>query len=174
MKKTLILIGIILSGVGIDQLTKILVSSNMSLYESFAVIPKVFNITYIQNRGAAFGMLSEHRWVFLIISTVAIAAIIFYMLKYKPKSKLERIAIAFMAGGGIGNMFDRIILGYVIDFIDFYAFPKVWSYIFNVADSFVCIGAGLLILYLIQEMIKEAKLLKEAKNEKLGEEENEN
>ena len=86
------------------------------------------------------------------------------MIKFKPQSKLERVAIAFMAGGGIGNMVDRILLGYVIDFIDFYAFPKVWSYVFNVADSFVCIGAGLLVLYLVQEMIKETKALKAAKN----------
>jgi signal peptidase II len=107
-------------------------------------------------------MLADHRWIFLVISTVAIIAIIIYMLKFKPKSKLEIIAIAFMAGGGIGNMIDRIALGYVIDFIDFYAFPEVWSYIFNVADSFVCVGAGLLILYLVLELIKEAKTIKTA------------
>ena len=157
----------------LDQLTKWLAVIFLKGSAPAIIIKNVFRFTYLENRGAAFGMLSEHRWVFLIISTVAIAAIIFYMIKFKPKSKLERIAIAFMAGGGIGNMIDRILLGYVIDFIDFYAFPKVWSYIFNVADSFVCIGAGLLVLYLIQEMIKEAKAIKKAKSEGITEEENE-
>ena len=155
-----IVIGIIF----LDQLTKWLAVIFLKGSAPAIVIKNVFRFTYLENRGAAFGMLSEHRWVFLVISTVAIIAIIFYMIKFKPKSKLERVAIAFMAGGGIGNMVDRIALGYVIDFIDFYAFPKVWSYIFNVADSFVCIGAGLLVLYLMREMIKETKTLKAAKS----------
>ena len=156
-----IIIGIIF----FDQLTKWLAVIFLKGNGPAIVIKDVCRFTYLENRGAAFGMLSDHRWVFLVISTIAIIAIIIYMIKCKPKSKLERVAIAFMAGGGIGNMVDRIALGYVIDFIDFYAFPKVWSYIFNVADSFVCIGAGLLVLYLVQEMIKEAKALKNSKTE---------
>lgn len=164
-----IVIGIIF----LDQLTKWLAVIFLKGSAPAVIIKNVFRFTYLENRGAAFGMLSEHRWVFLIISTVAIVAIIFYMIKFKPKSKIERVAIAFMAGGGIGNMVDRIALGYVIDFIDFYAFPKVWSYIFNVADSFVCIGAGLLVLYLVQEMIKEAKAIKAAKSDEKNEEQNE-
>ena len=155
-----IIIGIIF----LDQLTKWLAVIFLKGNASAIVIENVFRFTYLENRGAAFGMLSDQRWIFLIISTVAIIAIIFYMIKFKPKSKLEIVAIAFMAGGGIGNMIDRIALGYVIDFIDFYAFPQIWSYVFNVADSFVCIGAGLLVLYLVQELIKESKALKAAKN----------
>lgn len=154
-----IIVGIIF----LDQLTKWLAVIFLKANGPAIIIKNVFRFTYLENRGAAFGMLSEHRWVFLIISTVAIIAIIIYMVKWRPESKLQRVAIAFMAGGGIGNMIDRIALGYVIDFIDFYAFPKVWSYIFNVADSFVCIGAGLLILYLVLELIKESKALKAAK-----------
>ena len=154
-----IIVGIIF----FDQLTKWLAVIFLKGNGPAIVIKDVFRFTYLENRGAAFGMLSNHRWVFLIISTVAIIAIIIYMIKCKPQSKLERVAIAFMAGGGIGNMIDRIALGYVIDFIDFYAFPRVWSYIFNVADSFVCIGAGMLVLYLVQEMVKEMKALKAAK-----------
>ena len=154
-----IIVGIIF----LDQLTKWLAVIFLKANGPAIIIKDVFRFTYLENRGAAFGMLSEHRWVFLIISTVAIIAIIIYMVKWRPESKLQRVAIAFMAGGGIGNMIDRIALGYVIDFIDFYAFPQVWSYIFNVADSFVCIGAGLLILYLVLELIKESKALKAAK-----------
>lgn len=151
-----IIVGIIF----LDQLTKYLAVIFLKGSAPAIIIKNIFRFTYLENRGAAFGMLSNHRWVFLVISTVAIIAIIIYMLKFKPQSKLEITAIAFMAGGGIGNMIDRIALGYVIDFIDFYAFPKVWSYVFNVADSFVCVGAGLLILYLILELIKETKTLK--------------
>jgi signal peptidase II len=153
-----IIVGIIF----LDQLTKWLAVIFLKGSAPAIIIKNVFRFTYLENRGAAFGMLADHRWIFLVISTVAIIAIIIYMLKFKPKSKLEIIAIAFMAGGGIGNMIDRIALGYVIDFIDFYAFPEVWSYIFNVADSFVCVGAGLLILYLVLELIKEAKTIKTA------------
>ena len=155
---------IIIEIIFLDQLTKWLAVIFLKGSASAIVIKNVFRFTYLENRGAAFGMLSEHRWIFLIISTVAIVAIIFYMIKFKPKSKLEIVAIAFLAGGGIGNMIDRIALGYVVDFIDFYAFPKIWSYVFNVADSFVCIGAGMLVLYLVQELIKESRALKAAKN----------
>ena len=102
-------------------------------------------------------MLSDHRWVFLIISAVALIGITVYMIKWRPASKLAYVAISFIVGGGIGNMIDRIWLGYVIDFIDFCAFPKIWSYVFNVADSFVCVGAGLFILYMILSTIDEIK-----------------
>ena len=102
-------------------------------------------------------MLSNHRWVFLIISTVALIGIMIYMIKWRPSDKFAYIGISFIVGGGIGNMIDRIWLGYVVDFIDFCAFPSIWNYIFNVADSFVCVGAGLLMLYIILSTIKESK-----------------
>ena len=145
----------------IDQLTKWLAIIFLKGEESAALIDGVLQFTYLENRGAAFGMLSEHRWVFLIISTLAIGGIIFYMIKWRPKDKLACLAIAFIVGGGIGNMIDRVCLGYVVDFIDFCAFPKLWKYIFNVADAFVCIGAGLFILYFILSTAKDIK------NEKL-------
>ncbi len=141
----------------LDQMTKWLAIICLEGKESFVVLKNVLQFTYVTNKGAAFGILSEHRWVFLLLSTLALAAIIVYMVRWRPKSQLACIAIAFIAGGGLGNMVDRIFLGYVVDFIDFIAFPKVWSYIFNVADSFVCVGAGLLMLYLILSIVKEAK-----------------
>ena len=154
---------IILGIVFVDQITKWIAVIFLKGNPSEILINGILRFTYLENRGAAFGMLSNHRWVFLIISTIAIAFLIVYMIKWRPDSKLACIAIAFMAGGGIGNMIDRTILGYVIDFIDFYAFPTVWMYIFNVADAFVCVGAGLLMYYLIIETIKEAKTSKTAK-----------
>lgn len=150
-----------------DQLTKCLVVSNMELGESIAIIPRVFNFTYVQNTGAAFGSMSEHRWIFMILSTVAIIAIIVYIFWKKPQSKLMLSSLILITGGGIGNMIDRIfrsdidasgeIYHYVVDFLDFCAFPSIWMWIFNVADACVCIGAGLLALWLILDMVREYK-----------------
>lgn len=157
------MVGIIVSvvlmlvGVGLDQLTKYLVVANMGLHESIAVIPGVFNFTYIQNDGAAFGMLDDQRWIFLVLSTVAIIGILGFMFWKKPQDKLLLASLILIVSGGIGNMIDRIALGYVIDFIDFCAFPELWKWVFNVADSFVCVGAGIMILWLILDMIKDYK-----------------
>ena len=93
----------------------------------------------------------------MILSSIAIVAILVFLFWKKPQNKLLLSAIILVAGGGIGNMIDRIFLGYVVDFIDFCAFPKIWMWIFNVADACVCIGAGLLILWLILDMIREQK-----------------
>jgi signal peptidase II len=102
-------------------------------------------------------MLDDHRWGFMLLSVIGILALCVYLWKFTPPSKLANVAIAFVIGGGVGNMIDRVRLGFVVDFIDFYAFPSVWKWVFNVADSFVCIGAGLLMLYLVLDIIKEGK-----------------
>ena len=149
--------------VALDQITKYLVVTNMELYESIDVIPGVFNFTYIQNDGAAFGSLDDARWVFMILSTIMIVALLAYMFWKKPQDKLLLSSLILVGGGGIGNMIDRVSLGYVIDFLDFCAFPNLWKWIFNVADVCVCVGAGLLALYLILDIVKEAKLEKEKK-----------
>ena len=143
MTAIIVSVVLMLVGVGLDQLTKYLVVANMGLHESIAVIPGVFNFTYIQNDGAAFGMLDDQRWIFLVLSTVAIIGILGFMFWKKPQDKLLLASLILIVSGGIGNMIDRIALGYVIDFIDFCAFPELWKWVFNVADSFVCIGAGL-------------------------------
>lgn len=151
---------LMLLGVFIDQISKYLVVIYMDLHESVSVIPHVLNFTYIRNTGAAFGSFTESRWVFMIASTVMIVAILVFMLVKKPKSKLLLWALTLIVSGGIGNMIDRIRLGYVIDFIDFCAFPKIWMWTFNIADSCVVIGAGLIILYLILDTVKESKRAK--------------
>ena len=155
----LIIISIVIMAliVALDQISKLLVVANIPLYESVEVIPNVFRFTYIRNDGAAFGMLDDARWVFMILSTVAIVGVIAYMFIKKPESKLLCISLAFMVGGGIGNMIDRICLGYVIDFLDFCAFPKLWKWNFNIADSFVVVGAGMLMLWMVLDLIREIK-----------------
>lgn len=150
----------------VDQASKWLAVAFLKGADSFYIINNVLRLTYLENRGAAFGMLADSRWVFLIISTVMIIAITVYVFKCRPQSKWAYVACAFIVGGGIGNMIDRVFLGYVIDFIDFCAFPNLWYFIFNIADSFVCVGAGILIVYLTVSMIKEAK---EEKMKKLAE-----
>ena len=135
--------------VALDYLTKILCVKNIALGDSITVIPGVLDFTYIQNRGAAFGSLSNARWVFMIASVVMIALITGYVIKNrKALSYPAVITLSLIAGGGIGNMIDRIALGYVIDFIDVKFLP-FWKWIFNVADSFVCVGAFLLVVIFI-------------------------
>lgn len=153
---------IIASAVLVDQLTKQLVVTHLALGESMDVIPGVFRFTYVQNKGAAFGMLSEHRWVFMVISVLAIAAIFVYLWKFRPASRFACVGLSLVVGGGIGNMIDRCYLTYVIDFLDFCAFPKLWMWVFNVADACVCVGGAMLVLWCILEIVRESKRKKSA------------
>lgn len=137
-----------------DQLSKWLAVICLEGEPSFYFIQGLLRFSYVENRGAAFGMLENDRWVFLVLSTLTIVCLIAFMFVSKPQSKLERIGLAMILAGGIGNMIDRVILGYVIDFIDFYT---IWNYVFNIADSFICIGVGLIILYVIMLSVEEYK-----------------
>ena len=150
----------------VDQLTKFIVNSNMELYPSVYVIPGVLDFTYIRNDGAAWGMFDDKRWVFLILSTVAIAVIIFILTKYRDAHIMMKIPLSLILGGGIGNMIDRCLYteeflngtaklfgegyrlfdGVVIDFIEasFIDFP-----VFNIADCAVTVGTALLFVYVI-------------------------
>ncbi len=141
----------------LDQLTKLLCVKNIALGDSITVIPGVLDLTYIQNRGAAFGSLTGARWVFMIASVVMIALITCYVISNrKTMSYPMVITLSLIVGGGIGNMIDRIALGYVIDFVDVKFLP-FWKWIFNVADSFVCVGAFLLVIIFIIEEYKTSK-----------------
>ena len=146
-----------------DQLTKQLVVHFLDRSEPFDVISGIFRFTYVENRGAAFGMLDDKRWIFMVVSSIAIVALLVYMSKFAPPSKMLKIGLSFIVGGGIGNMIDRVAYGYVVDFLDFCAFPTLWKWVFNVADACVCVGAGMVMLYLVLEIIKEAKAENAAK-----------
>ena len=151
----------IIAIVGLDQLTKYLVavSPKFPFEEPVTIIDRVLDFHYIHNDGAALGILDDHRWVFMVTSTVAIVAVILFMfVKYKQYyHPFLYTALSFIAGGGIGNMIDRIALGKVIDFIDFQPLLPFWKWIFNVADMFVCVGCAMVILYIVVSDIKEAK-----------------
>lgn len=152
-----------LVGVFLDQISKYLIVLNLELYQSVEIIPGIFNFTYIQNTGAAFGSMSDSRWVFMVLSTVMIVGILVYMFWKKPQSKLLLSSLTMIVAGGVGNMIDRLRLGYVIDFLDFCAFPKLWKWTFNVADAFVVVGAGMIILWMILDTVKEYKAEKAKK-----------
>ena len=150
----LLFILLVIGTVVLDQLTKYWVLQSLVPIGTYRLWPYGLHFSYVENRGAAFGMLADHRWVFMVISTLAILALVVYMCVARPKSRFEIVALAFIAGGGIGNMIDRIFRGFVVDFIDV---ACINFYVFNVADSFVCIGCGMLFVYLLLAEIDEKK-----------------
>ncbi len=154
MVTLIILISTICASVIIDQITKAIVTSNMEVGETIPVIEDVFHFTYVRNEGAAFGMLAEHRWVFMSLSVIAIAAIGIYLFKFCKETLFTKIGLALVVGGGIGNMIDRLTLKYVVDMIDC---RFIDFYVFNFADSCVCVGAGMVILGFLLSIIKEHK-----------------
>ena len=131
----------------VDQLTKFLVVQNIPLYDHIPAIPGLFRLTYVQNTGAAFSMLQDQQWLFLVIFLVLTAAIVYdFAKKSMPFTKLERWCIAAIYAGGLGNMIDRLRFGYVVDMIqtDFMNFP-----VFNVADCFITCGCIALMVSLV-------------------------
>lgn len=161
---------IILGGIIIDQISKFLIFYFMEIGDTLPIIKDFLHITYRTNPGMAFGMMGEtnQRWVFIVFSTVAIIAFGLYLYLGHAENKLYAVSIGLVVSGGLGNMIDRIGIGFyknaegigeVIDFIDF---RGIWGAVFNVADSFVCVGAGLLILACILDIIKEEKAKKAA------------
>ena len=162
--KLIIWILIIIAAVLLDQISKLLVVNFLDREEPFVIIKNIFQFTYVENDGAAFGSFDEKPWVFMIASTVLIVGLFIYLIKFRPESKLACVSIAMIIGGGIGNMIDRIRLGYVIDFLDFCAFGKYWVWVFNIADAFVCVGCGLMLLWCIISMIQDYKTEKAKKN----------
>ena len=152
---------VIIAVIAADLATKYAAALNLTEGEAVTVIPRVVEFSYVENRGAAFGMLADHRWVFLLFSTVAILAILAYLFIKRPKDRLMRVCLALIAGGGIGNMIERFAHGYVTDFIN----PTfVDFYVFNVADSCVTVGCALLILWMIVDTVRESKAKKTAAN----------
>ena len=131
----LVWIILIIAMVYLDQLTKYLAVIFLKSIDTFPIIQDVIHFTYVENRGAAFGMLSEHRWVFMIVSVVGIVALSIYLVRNRRDGAIQNLSLSMIIAGGIGNMIDRIVLGYVVDFIDF---TLINFAIFNVADVFVC------------------------------------
>lgn len=132
--------------VAIDQLTKILVYNNLRPIGTYPLIEGVFHFTYVKNTGAAFGILKDSRWVFILFSLIFIAVLLYVLLSKKITHKLFVIASVLVVSGGIGNLIDRIFRGYVIDFLDF---RLINFAVFNFADSCITIGTALLFIYFV-------------------------
>lgn len=148
MKKRYFILLIILI-IGLDQLTKYLVATNLDLYERIPIIKGFFSLFYIRNDGAAFSMLSGNTILFYIISLIALY--ICYHLYKNAKTKLTFISVAFLGGGILGNFIDRIRFQEVIDFISF-TFGSYDFAIFNLADTYIFIAVVLLIVdYFVNE-----------------------
>ena len=148
----------------VDQVTKALLAAYLPTLpeRTLPLIEDVLHLTYVENRGAAFGMLADHRWVFMVLSVVGLAAIVLITLREKPKSAWIRVAVGLVLGGGIANMIDRVRLGYVVDFIDC---RFIDFYVFNVADSCVCVGCAIYFVAVLIMEFRSAKAKKAAEAE---------
>ena len=129
-----------------DQLSKFLTVRYLKPVSTVAVIDGIFSLTYVENKGAAFGILQNARWVFIVATIAAIIAMVWYKCKFKPQGKVINTSLCLLLSGALGNMIDRIFLGYVVDMLEvtFIDYP-----VFNVADCFVVVGAILLCIYIL-------------------------
>ena len=132
----------------LDQWSKLSVDASMDLYESIAIMP-YFNMTYVRNTGAAFSFLSEaggwQRWFFAAMAFIASISITVWLYRLKKHETLLAIALALVLGGAVGNLIDRVLYGYVIDFLDVYY--ETWHFpAFNIADSAISLGVFLMLL----------------------------
>lgn len=163
MISTLIALAVIILLIAVDQITKLLISSNFDVGESIHVINGLLDFTYVQNRGAAFGLFANQRWVFLILTTVLMAAIITVWFKGYITHITGKISAVLLVAGGIGNMIDRLFLGYVVDFIDIS--PLFNFAVFNVADCCVTIGVVFVAVYILFFMDEKTLSNKEKSSE---------
>lgn len=129
----------------IDQIVKILVSNYLILGQTIKIINNFFYLTYVQNKGAAFSILIGYRYILIIITFIFLYYLHKCIKKQKRFNKLEIISYGLLLGGIIGNLIDRIIYGYVIDYFDFMIFNYNFP-IFNLADSFIVIGCIILVI----------------------------
>ncbi len=133
--------------IGIDQITKLLTVKFLVPVETITIIDGFFKLTYVENRGAAFGFLQGAKWLFVIIAVVfVVAGAIYYRRLAREKGNtLIKAAIVLIGAGAVGNVIDRVVRGYVVDMLDFYIFGYNYP-VFNFADICVCVGAVLLVI----------------------------
>ena len=130
--------------IGLDQISKQMIVNRFSLGETFPIVEEFFHLTYVSNKGVAFGLFQGKIQIISVFTIIAVIGIAIYSLKYLNKSsKIEKMAYAFIFSGAIGNMLDRLIRGYVVDMLDF---QGIWIYIFNLADVWINIGLFLIII----------------------------
>ncbi|MBQ3534679.1 MAG: signal peptidase II [Clostridia bacterium] len=142
-----------------DQLVKRWAATDLQAVGSIPLWEGVFHLTYCENTGAAFSMFTGQRWLLLAVTVVFLAMLLWAQLRGWMQNTFGRMSLNFVIGGAIGNMIDRFFLGYVVDMFDFCLidFP-----VFNVADIFLCVGVGMMMLYILVMEPKIEKAKKEA------------
>ena len=142
MKKTFIVAGVF---VILDYISKLLVNMFLTLNDSIVIINNFFSFTYVHNEGAAFSMFGNSNYVLAFIGIFFVILILYYLSKKSNIGRLESVCYGLLLGGACGNLIDRIVYGYVVDFLDF----KIFGYdfpVFNVADSFIVISAFIIVV----------------------------
>ena len=140
-----LMIGLAVLFAAVDQILKLLVVQFLKPVGTVALIPGLLNLTYVENRGAAFGMLSNQRWLFIVLTCLLMLVVFFLLFRYQNHTILTFLACGLILGGGVGNLIDRIWMGYVVDYISVSFFPPV----FNFADCAVVIGTALFVIHVI-------------------------
>lgn len=126
----------------VDRVLKVLIQGNFNPGESVIVIPKVFHLTYVLNPGAAFGLMAGRTWIFILTAVVVLGGIIYTQFSVPREDWVTRLSLGMIGGGALGNLYDRVVLGKVVDYLDF----QIWAFVFNFADSAIVVGVGLLLL----------------------------
>ncbi|MBW9151894.1 signal peptidase II [Clostridium estertheticum] len=144
---------IIFLGLALDRLTKIWALTALKDNNGVILIKDFFKLEYLENRGAAFGILQNKLILLALVTLLVISGMIYYIIKYKPKSKFLRISFALIISGALGNLYDRLFYKYVVDFIlihykEVYSFPT-----FNVADTLVVVGTLVLAISIVKEEV---------------------
>lgn len=150
---------IVLSGVILDQAAKFIVIQYIPLYESIGIIPGFFDLTHLRNPGGAFGFLADKSqnirvFVFIFMAFLALFLILWFYRTTDKNLKWLRASYAMIFSGAVGNLIDRIRFGYVVDFLDVYIKNMHWP-AFNVADSFITIGMGIIVYHVVFNKIPE-------------------
>lgn len=141
-----VMIGILL--IAADQWIKYLVRTKMALLETKPIIEDFFHLTYVQNRGAAFGMFQGATVLFAVVTAVVLIGMMYFSFRHKEMSKIWKATLTMIAAGAVGNLIDRLWLGYVVDMFDF---RGIWSFIFNFADVCVVLGGCLMLLLVMRD-----------------------
>ena len=134
-----VILGVLLA----DHLVKLLVRGTMYCGQTITVIDGVFNITYVQNRGAAFSLFSGRGPMIMVITFIALCIAVWYMERHKEEHWTLLLALELIISGGAGNLIDRVLMGFVTDMFDMHFWP-----VFNIADIAICLGCGFLVLYM--------------------------
>lgn len=152
--------------VGIDQVAKFFVVNYLKPVEYYNVLDGILRLRYVENSGAVFGSFAAHTLLLTVFSIILLAITVYFLVTNKSKSKFVNFCLLLMISGGVGNIIDRIRLHYVVDYIEFLFVDFA---VFNFADSLITVGAAMLIVYLIIDIIKDYKKGKNYKKPADGE-----